>query len=175
MARKASEPRATRTNDPEAAAARWLIEQDDPEFSQHQEDELVRWLTSHAEHCRVYVRYVRSWRWTALQYRDEDPIVYTKRRAPGDGASRNSTSPRSTRGALLDRRFGEVLARRREEFGLPKEEIASRAGMSVDSIDEIETGAHSLTFVEACVLARALGIAPSRLATQLERVLGEGL
>jgi ferric-dicitrate binding protein FerR (iron transport regulator) len=77
----------------EHQAARFLIEQDDPNFSDEQRAELTRWMMQSVEHCKAYLQLVRSWRWTVLLYRDDAPRVHEK----------SGTSPLQR---ALDRSFG---------------------------------------------------------------------
>jgi ferric-dicitrate binding protein FerR (iron transport regulator) len=150
----------TTQHDRETIAARWLIEQDDPGFSDAQREELSRWLMQSVENCDTYVRLVRAWRWTVLLYRDEPPLTRSKRR---DGR------PSSSRKVAIDRRFGNLLRSRRHQLGLSQAELAARAGMHVSRISQIEAGARAVTLTSTYVLARALEIAPSRLVSQLEK------
>jgi hypothetical protein len=68
--------------DREKIAARWLIEQDDPSFTDDQRDELARWLVQSVENCRAYLRLVRAWRKVALLRRTQTPIMYGPRSTP---------------------------------------------------------------------------------------------
>src|SRR6185503_1314360 len=63
----------TTQSDRETIAARWLIEQDDPDFSDAQLAELTQWIRQSEENCRTYVRLVRAWRWAVLLHRSEQP------------------------------------------------------------------------------------------------------
>ena len=74
----------TTQSERESIAARWLIEQDDPDFSDEQREELARWLMQSVENCSSYLRLVRAWRWTVLLRRDETPVIYRKRRSAFD-------------------------------------------------------------------------------------------
>jgi DNA-binding XRE family transcriptional regulator len=149
----------TTQSEREKIAARWLIEQDDPNFTDAQREELARWLIQSVENCDTYVRMVRAWRWTVLLYRDEAPLVYDKPRGKSAG------------GSSLDRNFGKLLRAYREERGLSRGELAADSGMRVSEITNIETGVRTLTLTTTYVLARALGVAPSRLVSRLERVM----
>jgi plasmid maintenance system antidote protein VapI len=161
--------------DRERIAARWLIEQDDPHFSGEQREELARWLMESIENCHAYLRLVRAWRWTALLYRDATPVVYTKRRVQREGAAAGSRQPSSQQGSSrqgkIDRQFGSLLRAHREAKGLSQSELAARAGLRAVEISRLETGARTLTLTTTYVLARALGIAPSRLVSRLENTL----
>jgi ferric-dicitrate binding protein FerR (iron transport regulator) len=158
----------TTQHDRETIAARWLIEQDDPGFSDAQREELSRWLMQSVENCDTYVRLVRAWRWTVLLYRDEPPLTRSKR--PGQRSGTSDTSS-SSRKVALDRRFGNLLRARRHQLGLSQAELAARAGMHVSRISQIEAGTRALTLTSTYVLARALEIAPSRLVAQLEKLM----
>jgi ferric-dicitrate binding protein FerR (iron transport regulator) len=158
----------TTQSEREAIAARWLIEQDDPDFSDEQREELARWLMQSVENCDTYVRLVRAWRWTVLLYRDEAPLVYDKRETKSADTPANR---RPSRKGSLDRRFGSLLRARREEKGQTQAELAARSGMRPSEISQIEMGTRALTLTSTYVLARALEIAPSRLVSQLEKTM----
>src|SRR6185436_773758 len=87
----------TTESERETIAARWLIEQDDPDFSDGQRAELTRWIMQSADNCNTYVRLVRAWRWAVLLHRAEPPIVHRKA-APVGSSSRKSK---------VDHRFGD--------------------------------------------------------------------
>jgi plasmid maintenance system antidote protein VapI len=158
--------------DRERIAARWLIEQDDPHFSGEQREELARWLMESIENCHAYLRLVRAWRWTALLYRDATPVVYTKRRAEPEGAEgRTGSRQVSSRKARIDRRFGGLLRDHRVAKGLTQTELAARAGMDRVYISGVEAGTRTLTLTTTFLLARALGVSPSRLLSRLENSL----
>ena len=104
----------------ESIAARWLIEQDDPEFSDEQRDALARWLVGSVENCSAYLRLVRAWRRTALLHRNEMPLVYGVRRQASAGkpaAARRGSEPRRAprprKRAVRERR---VQRRRRRPY-----------------------------------------------------------
>lgn len=160
----------TTQSERETIAARWLIKQDDPEFTEEQCEELVKWLIQSVENCRTYVELVGAWRWTVLLYPDEVPLMYESGHSKASGATDTSTRAPSRKGAL-DRRFGNLLRSTREQRGFSQAELAARAGMRVGEIGRIETGERPLTLDSTYVLARALGVAPSRLVAQLERVM----
>jgi HTH-type transcriptional regulator / antitoxin HipB len=149
--------------DREGIAARWLIEQDDPAFSDRQREQLARWLMESFENLQAYLELVSAWRWTLVLYRDEAPVVYEKRRKSGDAAATSSTTR-----SLIDRRFGSVLRVLREARGFSQSELAMRAGMRVGEIDRLEAGTRSLTLPTTYVLAGALGVSASRLVSELE-------
>lgn len=146
----------------ETIAARWLIEQDDPDFTDEQQGELVRWIMKSAENCRTYTRLVRAWRWAVLLHRAEPPIVYRKK-APAGTSSRQSQ---------VNRAFGRVLRARREELGFAQFEVADLCGMSPDEVHEIETGEQSLTLLSLYVLAKGLKVPAEKLISQLEQAIG---
>jgi len=81
----------TTESERETIAARWLIEQDDPDFSDGQRAELTRWIMQSADNCNTYVRLVRAWRWAVLLHRAEPPIVHRKA-APVGSSSRFQSS-----------------------------------------------------------------------------------
>ena len=142
----------------ETIAARWLIEQDDPDFSDEQQEELVRWITLSIDNCRTYVQLVRAWRWAVVLHRAEPPMVHRKT-APEGTSSRRSQ---------LDRRLGSVLRARRQELGLTQSELADLCGLRASEISQIETGMRSLTLLTLYVLARGLKVPASRLVSLLE-------
>ena len=155
----------------ELTAARWLIEQDDPAFSDAQREQLARWLLQSYENCDTYIRMVRTWRWAVLLYEDEPPLTHSKRR--GKRAGTRGSSPRlSSRMISLNRRLGGLLRSLRERQGLSQSELADRSGMRSGEISEIEVGASTLSFLSVCLLSRALETDPSRLALQLEKAIG---
>jgi ribosome-binding protein aMBF1 (putative translation factor) len=151
----------TTESDRETIAARWLIEQDDPDFSDGQRAELTRWIMQSADNCNTYVRLVRAWRWAVLLHRAEPPIVHRKA-APVGSSSRKSK---------VDRRFGDVLRAYREDRGLSRAELADLCGMRAGEISDIEAGIQSLTILSLYVLARALEVPASRLISQLEKTI----
>jgi ribosome-binding protein aMBF1 (putative translation factor) len=151
----------TTESDRETIAARWLIEQDDPDFSDGQRAELTRWIMQSADNCNTYVRLVRAWRWAVLLHRAEPPIVHRKA-APVGSSSRKSK---------VDRRFGDVLRAYREGRGISRGELADLCGMRASEISQIEAGIQSLTILSLYVLARALEVPASRLISQLEKTI----
>jgi len=163
----------TTQSERELTAARWLIEQDDPAFSDAQRAQLAKWLLQSYENCDTYIRMVRTWRWTVLLYEDEQPLTHSEQRDSPTGA-RTPSVKLSSRMSSLNRRLGDLLRSRREEQGLSQAEVADRSGMRTDEINEIEVGASTLSFLSACLLSRALEMAPSRLALQLEKAIGGG-
>jgi ribosome-binding protein aMBF1 (putative translation factor) len=145
----------------ETIAARWLIEQDNPDFTDEQRAELTRWIMQSADNCNTYVRLVRAWRWAVLLHRAEPPIVHRKA-APVGTSSRKSK---------VDRRFGDMLRAYREERGLSQAELADLCGMRPSEIRQIEAGIQSLTILSLYVLARALEVSASSLVSQLEKTI----
>jgi ferric-dicitrate binding protein FerR (iron transport regulator) len=161
----------TTQSERELTAARWLIEQDDPAFSDAQRAQLAKWLMQSYENCDTYIRMVRTWRWTVLLYEGEPPLAHSKQRRKPAGA--RGASPRlSARMIALNRRLGALLRSCREAQGLSQSELAAKSSMRVDEINEIEAGASTLSFLSACLLSRGLEIAPSRLVSQLEKAMG---
>jgi ferric-dicitrate binding protein FerR (iron transport regulator) len=158
----------TTQSERESIAARWLIAQDDPAFSDPQREELARWLMQSIDNCDAYLQLVRAWRWTAILYRGEAPLVYDKRRREEKGTASRQTSSRT---GSIDRGFGSLLRAHREELGLSQAELAARTGMRSSEISRLETGARTLTLTSTYVIARALEISPSRLVSELEKVL----
>jgi len=152
----------TTESERETIAARWLIEQDDPDFSDERRAELTRWIMQSADNCNTYVRLVRAWRWAVLLHRAEPPIVHRKVAPVG-------TSSRSSK---VDRRFGDVLRGYREERDLSQADLAELCGMRASEIEQIEAGVQSLTILSLYVLARALEVPASRLVSQLEKTIG---
>jgi ribosome-binding protein aMBF1 (putative translation factor) len=160
----------TTQSERELTAARWLIDQDDPDFSDAQRAQLVGWLMQSYENLDTYIQMVRTWRWTVLMYEDEPPLVRRKNRARTGGSSASSAA-QSSRIIALNRRLGGLLRSLREQQGLSKKDLAGKVGMRAGEIDEIEVGASALSFLYACLLSRALDIAPSRLASRLEKAI----
>jgi transcriptional regulator with XRE-family HTH domain len=60
-------------------------------------------------------------------------------------------------------RFGSLLAAHRRRLGLTQEDLADRAGISVDMVSKIETGASGARFPTIQRLAEALRIDPAEL------------
>jgi ribosome-binding protein aMBF1 (putative translation factor) len=103
-------------------------------------------------------------------YEGEPPLTQGKHRSKTTSA-RPPSARLSSRMIALNRRLGDLLRSRREERGLSQAELADRSGMDVGEIAEIEVGASTLSFLSACVLSRAMEMAPSRLALQLEKAI----
>jgi hypothetical protein len=134
-------------DDLESQAARFLIEQDNPEFSDEQRRELAAWLMTSEAHCHAYLRIVRDWRWNVVLY-------------PG------------ARSTAINRLLGNTLRLCREEKRLSVEEVARKAKcFSLEEIRRFENGVDELTLQGVMTLAPALQIAPSRLAAKLEQAL----
>jgi ferric-dicitrate binding protein FerR (iron transport regulator) len=163
----------TTQSERELTAARWLVEQDDPAFSDAQRAQLAKWIMQSYENCDTYIQMVRTWRWTVLLYENELPLTHSKHRRKSADA-RGASQRLSARVISLNRRLGELLRSRREAQGLSQSELAERVGMRVDEIKDIEEGASTLSFLRACLLSRGLEMAPSRLALQLEKAIGGG-
>jgi len=58
----------------------------------------------------------------------------------------------------LQRRFGQLVKARRRDAGLSQAELAARAGLGVDMISKIESGATGARFPTIVKLAVALGV-----------------
>jgi len=58
----------------------------------------------------------------------------------------------------LRKRFGERLRRLRKEAGLTQEELAARAGVSVDFLSLVERGINAPSFENVEKLAKALRV-----------------
>ncbi len=134
------------TEDLDQQAGRFLIEQDNPAFTDEQCAELCRWISQSPAHCTAYVKMVREWRWQVVFY---------------EGGY----------GDAVDRRIGGMLRACREERRLSVEEVVRRVDLSAEEIQELESGKRELTFAAVIVLAPALRIAPSRLAMKLEQAI----
>lgn len=65
----------------------------------------------------------------------------------------------------LRKRFGSLVAVHRRRIGLTQEVLAEKAGISVDMISKIETGATGARFPVIERLADALGVDPAELFT----------
>lgn len=65
----------------------------------------------------------------------------------------------------LRKRFGSLVAALRRRIGITQEALAEKAGVSVDMISKIETGATGARFPVIERLAEALGIDPAELFT----------
>jgi ferric-dicitrate binding protein FerR (iron transport regulator) len=158
----------------EDIAADWLLEQDDPEFSSEQREELVRWLMQSADNCRAYVKLVRTWHWTALLRLSRHPRLHGKRPAVSETAASPSSRSRgksTLRKGLVDQRFGDLVRTTRIKQGLSEADLASRTGMPEKEISVIESGERSLSLTSAYLLGRALGMSPSRLMKDLDNLV----
>ncbi|MEJ0038600.1 MAG: helix-turn-helix domain-containing protein [Gammaproteobacteria bacterium] len=155
----------------ENIAAHWLIEQHDPEFSDEQREELVRWIMQSAENCHTYVKLVRTWRWTALLRRGRPPLVSGKRPPTSEAAAPSPAKP-TLRKSLVDRRFGDLVRTHRVKQGMSQSDLAERTGMLARDISVIESGERSLSLTSVYLLARALEVSPSGLMKNLESLLG---
>ncbi|HVW56945.1 MAG TPA: helix-turn-helix transcriptional regulator [Rhizobiaceae bacterium] len=65
----------------------------------------------------------------------------------------------------LRKRFGSLVAAHRRRIGITQEALADKAGVSVDMISKIETGATGARFPVIERLAEALGVDPAELFT----------
>ena len=65
----------------------------------------------------------------------------------------------------LRKRFGRLVAAHRRRIGITQEALAEKAGVSVDMISKIETGATGARFPVIERLAEALGVDPAELFT----------
>ncbi len=65
----------------------------------------------------------------------------------------------------LRKRFGSLVAAHRRRVGLTQEALAEKAGVSVDMISKIETGATGARFPVIERLAAVLGVDPAELFT----------
>jgi transcriptional regulator with XRE-family HTH domain len=65
----------------------------------------------------------------------------------------------------LRKRFGALVAAHRRRLGITQEALAEKAGVSVDMISKIETGATGARFPVIERLAVSLGVDPAELFT----------
>ncbi|MEC5293834.1 helix-turn-helix transcriptional regulator [Aurantimonas sp. C2-3-R2] len=63
----------------------------------------------------------------------------------------------------MRKRFGRLVAAHRARLGITQEALAERAGLSVDMISKIETGASGARFPAIERLAQALNVDPAQL------------
>lgn len=63
----------------------------------------------------------------------------------------------------LRKRFGRLVAAHRKRVGLTQDGLAAAAGLSVDMIARIESGATGVRFITISKLATALGVDPAEL------------
>lgn len=63
----------------------------------------------------------------------------------------------------LQRRFGQLVAAHRKRAGLTQDALAAKAGLSVDMISRIETGATGARFPTILKLSDALEVDPAEL------------
>jgi transcriptional regulator with XRE-family HTH domain len=64
---------------------------------------------------------------------------------------------------VLEKRFGNMVAARRRLLGITQEALATEAGISVDMISKIETGATGARFPNIEKIAAALQVDPAEL------------
>jgi ribosome-binding protein aMBF1 (putative translation factor) len=168
--------------DREKIAARWLIEQDDPSFTDDQRDELARWLVQSVENCRAYLRLVRAWRKVALLRRTQTPIMY----GPTSGSAARVSAMVAPRGRrkrkdseafdlrLINKNFGAVLRANRLDQGITQERLAMKSGVNRSYLSRIEAGRVSPTLTVVFRLSEALKVVPSVLISRSERAEPEG-
>jgi transcriptional regulator with XRE-family HTH domain len=73
------------------------------------------------------------------------------------------------RSARIDPALATALRRLREERGLPREELAYRAGISVGALARIELGHSSPSWATVAEIARALGVTMAQLGQAVDK------
>src|SRR5689334_1089686 len=113
----------TTQSERELTAARWLIEQEDPAFSDAQTERLAKWLMQSYENMDAYIEMARAWHWTVLLYSDEPPLAHGRHsRGPTSGRTRSPS-----RMISLNRRLSELLRCLRETQRLSASDNVHRA------------------------------------------------
>lgn len=74
---------------------------------------------------------------------------------------------------VFQRRFGEVVRRRREALGISQEELADRCGLHRTYVSMIERGIKSASLRSLLALSRALSRAPHLLLKETEEQLSD--
>lgn len=164
------------TGDPdrEQIATRWLIEQHNPEFSDERRDELARWLVSNIDNCIAYVKLVRAWRRLSLLRRGQLPMPYGSRpyvREKPGSPHRKKVLVAAGDPALVTRAFGKALGDHRRARQMTQKALATRTKLAASYISKLESGRASPSLGSIALLARALGMMPSELLDDFERVL----
>jgi XRE family transcriptional regulator, regulator of sulfur utilization len=161
--------------DREHIAARWLIEQDDPSFSDEQREELARWLVESVDNCSAYLRLVHAWRKTALLRRSDQPVTYGRRksssavkRVPKSAGKRGAST--TVDPAILNQRFGTLIRDNRKAHGWTQDTLAAKAKVDRSYLSQLEMGHVSPTLMMMFRISRALKITTSELLSQLERL-----
>lgn len=65
----------------------------------------------------------------------------------------------------LQRRFGRLVAAHRKRMNLTQERLAERAGISIDTVRKVETGAAGASFAMIEKIASTLQVDPAELFT----------
>jgi ribosome-binding protein aMBF1 (putative translation factor) len=164
-------------SDRDHIAARWLIEQDDPEFSDQQRAELARWLVGDIENCVAYLRLVHAWRKTALLSRHEMPVSRSRRSPASEGShtvpgeTRARVRPADPHAATVDKVFGKILRSARRAKGWSQEKLAIEAQLTKSYIARLESGRVSVTLTVLFQVAGAIGVSASEFVVEVERAL----
>ncbi len=79
---------------------------------------------------------------------------------------------RSSEVRLFQKRFGEIVRRRREALGISQEELADRCGLHRTYVSMIERGIKSASLRSLLALSRALSRPPHLLLKETEERLG---
>lgn len=86
------------------------------------------------------------------------------------GARQSRVQPVAEPASAAHQAFGDAVARRRREIGLPIADLLSRTGISRSFLHEIERGTGNLSLAAIIALASALEMAPSELVRAIDGV-----
>jgi DNA-binding XRE family transcriptional regulator len=165
-------------SDRDHTAARWLIEQDDPAFSDEQRAELARWLVGDVENCVAYLRLVHAWRRTALLSRHEIPVFHGPRSPTSEGShalpretTRARARPADLDAAKVNEVFGKILRSARHAKGWSQQKLAIEAQLAKSYVAQLERGRVSANLAVLFKVAGAIGVSASEFVVEVERAL----
>lgn len=73
----------------------------------------------------------------------------------------------------IDRALGERLSRRRAALGLTRQQVAARAGVSVQQLAKYESGANRISASRLVVIAETLGLSAADVLPRRAPASGE--
>lgn len=164
----------TEQSDREYIAARWLIEQGDPAFSETQRVDLAHWLVASLDNCMSYLKVAHAWSGTALLKRGPLPVPYGTRPFTPEKievAERKRLLADVNEPAIANRAFGQVVRDHRRARRWSQEMLARRTRLSRAYVSRLERGLVSPTFTVIVRIARAVDMMPSALLLDFEQVL----